>query len=397
MRINTTALAKLLELAGKAVTAKADEYAVAGKDYLGRVRISASDRRLTLRVTDLNSDVTVSIPADAAEFEAIVNPNPLLQVLKMMDDIVEIKVSKNGDLSVEAGRNKSNFKSEDVEFPKASIPPAEAGISLGRKTLVQALSQVAFAASRGLERPALQGVFFEFSKDGLHLVAADGFRLAVRKLAVENGDYAGKQIILPAEAMSRLAKALGRLETETVTFHIGRGRAFFVSDGETVSFQATVQAIEANFPAWRDIVPAKHEGAMGVDIKELAHALKVARLFAISSETKTFPARLMCHDSGEDVLEIRSAGGGELGDVVARIPLSNPEGTLLDAVAVNARFLTEWLPLVDNGACPEPRPERDEGPSRRACTVKLQDSPEKPVLLETGDASYLVMPLYLRE
>jgi len=380
MRINRTALIELLELAGKAVTGKADEYAVVGKDYFGRVHISARDRRLTLRATDLNSDVTVSIPSEAAEVEATVDPNPLLQVLKMMDGIVEIKVSKNGDLSVEAGRNKSNFKSVDVEFPKASVPPVEAGISLGRKTLVQALSQVAFAAAQGFERPALQGVFFEFSPACLRLVAADGFRLAVCKLAVENGDYADEKIILPAEAMRRLVKALGKLETETITFHIGHNRAFFVSDGEMVSFQATVQAIEANFPAWRDIVPTKHEGAIGVDIKELAHALKMARLFAIA-ESGVYPVRVLARNGDEPMLEIRSAGGGELGNAVAKISLRNPQGTLLDTVAVNARFLTEWLPLVDDGNC----------------TVKLQDSPEKPVLLETGDASYLVMPLYLRE
>jgi DNA polymerase III sliding clamp (beta) subunit (PCNA family) len=128
---------------------------------------------LTLRATGLNSDVTVSIPSAAAEFEATVDPNPLLQVLKMTDGIVEIKASKNGDLSVEVGRNKSNFKSVDVEFPKASVPPVEEGISLGQEMLVQTLSQVAFAASQGLKRPALQGVFFEFSKDGLRLAPAD--------------------------------------------------------------------------------------------------------------------------------------------------------------------------------------------------------------------------------
>ena len=173
MRINRTALVELLELAGKAVTGKADEYAAVGKDYFGRVRISARDRRLTLRATGLNTDVTVSVPSEAAEVEAIVDPNPLLQVLKMTDGIVEIKASKNGDLSVEVGRNKSNFKSQDVEFPLGSVPPIEEGISLSREMLVQALSQVAFAAAQGFERPALQGVFFEFSKDGLRLAPAD--------------------------------------------------------------------------------------------------------------------------------------------------------------------------------------------------------------------------------
>ncbi|WP_433047067.1 MerR family transcriptional regulator [Dactylosporangium sp. CS-033363] len=70
-----------------------------------------------------------------------------------------------------------------------------AGVALPGRLLAEAVSQVAPAAARGGEFPALGGVLFEVAEGELRLVATDRFRLAIRSLPVVGGVEASTAVV----------------------------------------------------------------------------------------------------------------------------------------------------------------------------------------------------------
>ena len=152
---------------------------------LSNILIASDEGRLRLSATNLELGITCWIAArideegsttvPARTFADLVNTLPGDQVQLSLD-------VKTQSLHLKGGTSNNDIKCIDAqEFPPLPVPEMDGAVALNVVDFKEMIQQVAFAASTDEARPVLMGVLMNVEKDNVTMVAADGFRLSVRK------------------------------------------------------------------------------------------------------------------------------------------------------------------------------------------------------------------------
>ena len=347
---------------------------------LSNVLIASDEGRLRLSATNLELGITCWISARIEQdgsttvpsrtFSDLVNTLPTDQVMLALN-------LKTQTLNVRGGTSTNDIKCIDAqEFPPLPVPDLEGAVQLNVADFREMIQQVAFAASTDEARPVLMGVLIQVEKDKLTMAAADGFRLSVRKATLSAPASAPISVIVPARALTELARVASDGE-ETISMVTPKGRGqvvFHVKDVEVVS-----QLIDGTFPDYQQIIPRKHTSRTLVSTSALLKACKQAEIFA---------------REGSNVarLNIKTANGDLKPSEVEMTATSEETGkneTIVEAtvdgsgvlIAFNVKFLREALEVI------------------KTPNVALETSaPNAPgVIRPVGDEEFLhvIMPMHL--
>lgn len=332
-------LAHGLSIVSRAVSARST------LPVLANILIASDEGRLRLSATNLELGITCWIPARIEEegsttvpsrtFSDLVNTLPADQVKLSLDVPTQT-------LNVRGGTSTNDIKGIDAqEFPPVPVPDLEGAVQLNVGDFREMVQQVAFAASTDEARPVLMGVLVQAEKDKLTMAAADGFRLSVRKATLAVPVAAPLTAIIPARALTELARiASDGEEPIYMVLPKGRGQVLFrVKDVEVVS-----QLIDGTFPDYQQIIPRKYTSRTLVSTAALLKACKQAEIFA---------------REGSNVarLNIKSANGDLQPSEVEITATSEETGkneTIVEAtvdgsgvlIAFNVKFLREALEII---------------------------------------------------
>ena len=312
---------------------------------LSNILIASDEGRLRLSATNLELGITCWIPArieqdgsttvPARTFSDLVNTLPGDQVMLSLH-------SQTQTLNVRGGTSTNDIKCIDAqEFPPLPVPDLEGAVQLNVADFREMIQQVAFAASTDEARPVLMGVLVQVEKDKLTMAAADGFRLSVRKAALSAPASAPVSVIVPARALTELARIASDGE-ESISMVIPKGRGqvvFRVKDIELVS-----QLIDGTFPDYQQIIPRKHTSRTLVSTAALLKACKQAEIFAREGSNV---ARLNIKTANGDLkpseVEI-TAASEETGKNETIVEATvDGSGAL---IAFNVKFLREALEVI---------------------------------------------------
>ena len=310
---------------------------------LGNILVATDGNRLRLSATNLELGITCWIPAKITEEGAVTVPartyTDLINALP--NDSVDLRLNtRTQTLNVHCGTNITDIKGIDAqEFPPMPVPDLSEGVSLNVADFKEMIQQVAFAASVDEARPVLQGVLMTIRENEVTLAATDGFRISVRKARLANPVDQEVSVIIPARALSELARIATDGE-QTVTMNIppGRGQVIFhLRDAELVS-----QLIEGNFPDYKVIIPRSSKTNTVISTASLLKACKQAEIIAREGNNVV---RLNIQAQGDvpGVVEI-SAQSEETGASEIKVD-ANVDGPGL-LIAFNVRFLREVLEVV---------------------------------------------------
>ncbi len=359
---------------------------------LSNVLLATDNGRLKLAATDLEVGITSWIGANVEEEGAVTVPSRLFNdvISNLPNDKVTLTLdARTQSVKIECGRFTSNVKGIEAE----DFPPIPTGddfeptFKMPPEVLRQSIEQVAFAASTDESRPVLTGVLIRPGTDTtsgeqtIIFAAADGYRLATRTLTMEekvwqipSGDL--QDFIVPARALSELARILGDTETEVVvTVTPGGGQVLF----HTEKTELVSRLIEGKFPDFERIIPPEYSTRSVLDTQELTKAVKLASFFA--SANQNFIKLTM--EPGDDVAPGRlviSANAAELGDNTGELDaIVHGEG---GAIAMNVKFLTEALAAM--------------GTSQIALETQTAQNPG--VFKPVGNEEYVhvIMPMTMR-
>jgi DNA polymerase-3 subunit beta len=311
---------------------------------LANVLIATDEGRLRLSATNLEMGITCWIPArieqegsttaPARTFGDLINTLPGDQVKLILD-------AQTQSLHGQGGSSNNDIKCIDAqEFPPLPVPDMEGAIQLNVVDFKEMIHQVAFAASTDEARPVLMGVLMLVEKDKVTMAAADGFRLSVRKATLSSPAPNPFSAIIPARALSELARIAS--DGEEMIYMVtpkGRGQVVFrVKDVELVS-----QLIDGAFPDYQQIIPRSYKSRTLVSTASLLKACKQAEIFA---------------REGSNVarLDIKASNGATAGEVEmsATSEETGKNETIVEAtvdgggvlIAFNVKFLREVLEII---------------------------------------------------
>jgi DNA polymerase-3 subunit beta len=311
---------------------------------LANVLISTENGRLRLSATNLELGISCWIGAKVeVEGSTTAPARTLVDLVNTLPNetvIMDLTV-RNQTLNVRCGPFNNDLKCIDAhDFPP--LPPAEMddGLDLNVEDLRTMINQVTFAASTDDARPVLTGVQIEVEDNNLTMASADGFRLSVRTAQLASAVPEPFTAIVPARALSELARVLGSSDdTVTMILPPNRGQVIFrAPDVEVVS-----QLIDGAFPDYRGIIPSSYSTRSVLPTSSFLKACKAADIFARES---AHSARLRITPGGElepGTVEV-SATSAETGSNESVVD-ATIEGDSIE-IAFNVRFLVEVLGVI---------------------------------------------------
>jgi DNA polymerase-3 subunit beta len=312
---------------------------------LGNVLVATDNGRLRLSATNLELGISYWIGAKVEEEGSTTVPARTFVDLvnTLPNDTVAMDITiRNQTLNIRCGAFNNDVKCIDAQdFPP--LPPADLddGLELNVEDLRAMIHQVTFAASTDDARPVLTGVLIELENSTLTMAAADGFRLSVRTASLSSPSSNSVNAIVPARALSELARILGSSE-ESVSMSLppNRGQVIFrAKDVELVS-----QLIDGTFPDYRGIIPNSYASRSVLATGAFLKACRAAEIFAREA---AHSARLRLTPGSElepGTVEI-TAAAAETGSNETTVD-ATIEGDPVE-IAFNVKFLIDVLNAID--------------------------------------------------
>src|SRR6478752_9254387 len=250
---------------------------------LAGVLLTGSDEGLTVSGFDYEVSAEVQVAAEIA------SPGSVLVSGRLLSDITRALPAKPVDVSVEGTRVSLTCGSARFSLPTMAVEdypalpalPEDTGV-ISSELFAEAIGQVAVAAGRDDTLPMLTGIRVEISGEKVVLAATDRFRLAVRELTWSTDSVDIEAAVLaPAKTLAEAAKA----GTDGGDVHLALGAGAAVgkegllgirSDGK----RSTTRLLDAEFPKFRQLLPAEHTAIATIGVAELTEAIKRVALVA---------------------------------------------------------------------------------------------------------------------
>lgn len=365
LTVSRDPLLSALQLAGRAVSTRST------LPSLGGVLLSATEQGLTLRATDMEMGLILTLE------EAVVEqPGNVLLPGRLLVDVArslptgEVAVeyrTEQRDVEITAAGARFHLRTLPTDdFPRLPEPEGDP-VVLPAAQLAATIELVARAASRDEVRPILTGVLVQAEGSGLTMVATDSYRLSVKHETLETPIDQSFDANVPARALRELARVIGATSAEAVEITMPRSQVVF----KVGSVILSSRLIDGQFPSWRQLIPETFEHEIRLPREEF---LEIARRVSQLAQ-RNAPLR-MAFTEGELTV---SAETPDIGDASEAMPA--PYSGEPIEIAFNPAFLVEGIESIDG----------DE------IAVQIS-SPLRPGLLRPiggEDFSYLVMPIRL--
>lgn len=342
---------------------------------LANILFDLGGDRLHLKVTDLDVSMTSFIDVEIMKKGSIAVPARVFsEIVKELPDY-ELEVSSTENrMEVKCGSGVyklSGFSAED--FPK--LPDIHIGrqVKINAQSLCGMARKVLFAVSRDETRPALNGILWHTSEDGLNMVATDGHRLA--KVTRNDIKIAGHKsdIIIPPKVLDNLVKLVSD-DVEEIGVILNENSIVFVFKDAVI----TSRLLEGPYPNYEQVLPKDNDKILLVE-KEILQA--AVRRVSILSNSMTHQVKFSLK---ENSLELSATNFDFGGEAKESLEVSYTSESM--DIGYNAHYILDVTKQIDDD---EVRFELNNPTT--AAIIK----PQKPG--ENESCLYLVMPLRLME
>jgi DNA polymerase-3 subunit beta len=264
----------------KLVEAVSKAEKVTGKNLtlpvLGCILFEAKGKNLTLRATNLDIGIEITVPVKVDKEGTIAVPGNIIS------NFLSTVATKNitletveGNLKVTTDTNTTVVKSlPHDDFPTIPILEGEKGLSLHAKDLVKGIKSVWYASATGSMKPELSSIYIHADDGTVLFVATDSFRLAEKKLNIKNADDLGS-LLIPVKNIPEIIRVLDGCDGN-VAVSLTKNQISFMYDGVYL----TSRVVDGVFPDYKQIIPKTHSTSITVLKQDLINALRVATIFS---------------------------------------------------------------------------------------------------------------------
>lgn len=360
----------------------------------GSIRIVGTDLDVTIRC---DAEATIKTPGAIC-----VQARKLFDLVRTMSDgDVHFKKEENEWVQMKAGR--ANFRLAGVnreQYPEIPIFKS-APLSLPADVFQYFVQSTAFAITSEQSRFTLSGAKFIYGDGIVKMVTTDGHRLAYIERAIETGDEAKMDVLIPKKALLELVK-ISRDVGGDVQFGEDQNHIYFETGGRLL----ITRKLSGNFPNYEMVMPKDNDKTATFELGEMRSAV---RRIALMADERNRSVRLIVRD-GEIEIVAQSSEEGE-GHEVVPADYSGEECT----IGFNHVYLQEYLNTVGALVGPADAAVEDEtdaasgngegsaaAPAREAksptrISFEFKDSNAATQLRIAGDSAYnykyIVMPL----
>ncbi|CEG09884.1 DNA polymerase III subunit beta [Afipia felis] len=341
---------------------------------LGNVLIRADNARLSLKATDLDLEVTETLPAEIATGGSTTVPAHMFyDIVRKLPDGSQIVLESDGEravLAIRAGRSRFTLQTlPESDFPDLAAGEMTHSFTLSAADMKRLIDRTQFAISTEETRYYLNGIYLHAAGSGkeqtLRAVATDGHRLAQFDLPLPKSAVGMPGVIVPRKTVGEVQRLIEDNEAE-ISIELSQGKIRFT----LANVVLTSKLIDGTFPDYGRVIPQNNEKELIVDKRDFEAA--VDRVSTISSERGR--AVKLALSAGKLVLSVVNPDSGSATEELEVEYASDP----LD-IGFNSRYLLDIAAQIQGDAA----------------VLKLAD-PGSPTLVQdkaNRDALYVLMPM----
>jgi len=342
---------------------------------LANLLIKTEGKTISLSATDLDLSICTSLPGKISKpGKTTVPARVFAEIIRELpgEEVTCTEQNNRMEIKTDRGVYKISGMAAD-EFPRLPEIKGANQAKIPALQLVEMVKKTAYAVSLDETRPALNGVLWRASGDGMYMVATDGHRLARYTVAEGRLAGVGEDLILPPKTLQLVAKMAADSEEDVgVTF----GEKNIVFDlGQTT---VTSRLIEGPYPNYEQVIPQTNDKVFKVGVDELTGGV---RRVSILSNSLTRQVKFSLSKSGLELSAMNQDIGGEARE---KIPCEYIGDDL--EVGYNAGYVLDILKNLESE-----KVEFSLSTSISAGVVKALDGPMRDNYL------CLIMPLRLAE
>lgn len=337
-----------------------------------RFRINGSDLEISGFNLEygLKTNIKVEPGNEEQSGEFLVLPRLISEATRRMEsDTISIKVSEKYIIEMHGGDAEYTISASYAgEFPELPVVEEVLPLTIKENVLKSMIRQTKYAASNNEMKPVMMGQLFDIEGGIMHLVAVDGYRLAICREAVECDK--DQQFIIHKKAMTLIDSFLRDDSEELVSVFSNGKHALFVLHG----CRFCVRLMEGVFHNYKKSIPASFETEVIINSKKLQHSLE--RCSLLINEKNKSPVR--CYFRETSVNITCETGVGKINDFVP-IEISGPPVK----IGFNNQFILEAAKFAE---CEK---------------IKIQMTGDKSVVqivaMQGDSFRFLLMPIRIKE
>lgn len=253
---------------------------------LNCIKFELSEEGLYLFSTDNEMAIKTFIDKDKIESidevgELVISGRYIYEIIRKLNDEV-INIEEVIDSQVLITTQSSSFKLNCIdprEFPNLELEFVNEPIILNQKIFKNAISQIIFATSTQESRPVLTGVNFKINNNLLECTATDSYRLAKRKIKLDNNIQNNVDIIVPSKNLNEIIKMIID-DTKNIELHIFVNKIIF----KFGSLIIMSRLINGTYPDTNKSIPDVFSLKIRTNLNKLYNAIDRASLLTNEEE-----------------------------------------------------------------------------------------------------------------
>jgi len=335
---------------------------------LNSVLLTAQNKTLTVRATNLEVGVEFTVPAQILEEGSVALPGALLaNALGSIPDEPEVAMEvQNGICKITTKTKTLTIKgSNSDDFPTIPVIQGGEGFILSSGKFAQGVKAVFVSAALSDVKPEISSVYLHQDADSVIFTATDSFRLAEKKIKQPKVNIS-HGVIIPVKNIVEIMRVL-ESSNEDINFLVTKNQISCASK----SMYITSRVVQGVYPDYQQIIPKSHTTEVVLLKQDLLNSLKLSTLFSDKFNKITFkvnPAKKTCSIFTKNI---------EVGETESNFT-ATLSGEPIE-MSLNGKHLFDCLGSI----------ERD------SVSVEF-NGPDKPAVIRgLGDQSftYLTMPL----
>ncbi len=307
---------------------------------LANVLLKAASGTLDLRATDLDIEVTESVPAMVGSAGTTTVPaHTLYEIVRKLADGAEVRLETEGEqMSLTSGRSRFHLGCLSPDsFPDLKSGVFSHSFSIAAETLRDLIERTQFAISNEETRYYLNGIYVHTLEVGkqtvLRAVATDGHRMARAETEAPAGARGMPGIIIPKKTVGEVLKLLEGAEGE-VAIEVSDTKIRFTLGGVVL----LSKLIEGTFPDYERVTPKNNDKSLSVDRASLATA--VDRVSTIASDRGGKAVKLAIKDGNLELSVTNPDHGTATEEVAVAFESESFE------IGFNARYLLDIISQI---------------------------------------------------
>lgn len=338
---------------------------------------SVSGNELVATATDLETTISATIPLSKLEGEGQV-AIPHKQLIEILRNLPDVPVIFEVDeetwaVKLSAAEGEYSLVGFDAnEFPKVPIIEGATTVNFKSEVLKKAITKTIFAVGNDEMRPAMSGVYIEFTDENITFVGTDAHKL-MRFRRNDMTSETNASLIVPKKPLNIIKNNLADDDSE-VAVSFNDTNVQFSTEGLNV----IARLIDGRYPNYTAVIPNNNNNKLIVDRMALLMAIRRVAIFANAS---TMLIRLKIEAEQLQIF----AEDHELSNYAHETMPCTYEGEPME-IGFSARYL---LDMFSNADSAELRIEMSE-PNRPGIIYPVEDANTD------EDILMLVMPVMLK-